>query len=158
NDIDISASENPCHYQQAIATYGSADAYRTAARTAAAQLGFSGDVGSPVQARIKWLNFSANAQVTPPRLALKDADGATFAGDAGELFGDPFNPEWRANVEAYLDKAITRQDKSDPQLVGYFTDNELRFDRLYDAIWSPGASNEFVARFLPARYPNITAL
>jgi hypothetical protein len=158
NDIDIDASENPCHYQWAIATYGSADAYRKQARVAAAQLGFSGDVGSPVQARMKWLNFSDNARVTPARLGLQGPDGQPYEGDAGELFGDPFNPEWRANVEAYLDKTISHSDVSDPQLAGYFTDNELRFDRIYDYIWSPAASTEFVTNFLPSRYKDIAAL
>lgn len=158
NDIDISASENPCHYQQALATYGSVENYRIAARTAAAEMGFSGDGGDPVQARIKWLNFSDNRKVTTRELSLRSASGDVYQGDAGEYFGDPFSPEWRANVEAYLDDVIGRSDVKDRQLIGYFTDNELRFDHLYDYIWSPSASQEFVSHFLPARYTSVDDL
>lgn len=158
NDIDVNRSENPCHYEKAVATYGSHDAYRQAARMGAAEFGFGGDVGDPVQARLKWLNFSANPQVTMPKLALKNVNGEPLTGGDDEFFADPFNPQWRERVEDYLDDAITSSDVRDPQLVGYFTDNELPLESLHSYIWSKYARDEFVNRFLPEHYIDVEAL
>ncbi|MFZ5829774.1 MAG: beta-galactosidase [Planctomycetota bacterium] len=65
-------------------------------------------------------------------------------------FPDPFHPEWRSGLAASV-RRKTQDVATDPNMIGYFVDNEITIDGLHDFIYSPYCLQEFVA-FLKKRY------
>jgi len=80
-------------------------------------------------------------------LFLVDLDGKTQGGDKaqGHRMCDPYNPAWKTALEKSVARKIKRW-KSDPNLIGHFTDNEIAIYGLYRYLWSPHALGAFVER------------
>ncbi|GEM_PF-2756885 len=89
---------------------------------------------------------------------LEDIHGETQGGDRaqGHRMCDPFHPAWARALDRYLARK-TAGYKDDPDLVGWFTDNEIALYGLYQYLWSPYALRAFVV-ILKRRYASATEL
>jgi hypothetical protein len=96
---------------------------------------------------ITWLNFTSEQEFSsdPSAWMMKDRDGVVY-GEPNHRFADPFNPIWQENArleaESLSDSAGWTLEN--PDLIGYWTDNEIAFGELYDYLWGEVAKLAFV--------------
>lgn len=158
-DVNAVESVNPCHYNHVLATFPSLGDYRTFSRNRLQAANFNAGLNYPNSqsnifstGQILSLDFSngPNTMTDPNTMALRNAQG-TLIGYPGQRMADPYNPTWQSlvisRVNAVLDAATLR----DPELAGYYTDNELPAWFLSEFIWSTYAEQEFLA-WLRLRY------
>ena len=114
--------------------------------------------------RLAWLGFNTlgwgdcNAEAAARGLAFGVTLGTTWLGPqlqnaAGATLPmpDPFDPAWRQAVAKRAGE-LAAQYRENPNLLGYYLDNELPLDEcLVDYLWSPACSARLI-QFLSDRY------
>ena len=120
--------------------------------------------------RLAWLGFNTLgwgdcvAEATARGLAFGVSLSTTWLGsqlaDAAGVPGampDPFDPAWQQAVARRAGE-LAAQYRDNPNLLGYYLDNELPLDEsLVDYLWSPACSAQLV-QFLSDRYQGDIAL
>lgn len=104
-----------------------------------------------VEAAARGLAFGVTLGTTWLGPQLADAAGVSIA------MPDPFDPAWQQAVAGRAGE-LAAQYRDNPNLLGYYLDNELPLDEgLVDYLWSPACSAKLV-QFLSDRYQGDIAL
>ena len=95
---------------------------------------------------IAWMNFGTEIDVngTTPSWVLRDHSGITFGGNGAHQFPDPFDLTWQTLVYQLAYEAMTPWLLSLPDLIGYWTDNEMQYGPVYKYIYGDTCSRVFV--------------
>ncbi|MBI4772110.1 MAG: hypothetical protein HY784_17260, partial [Chloroflexi bacterium] len=154
---------NPCHYETMLARGFTEDTYRAQSRLRVGELRFSAGYGLTTGQDDDWHSFTlwingAFSGNPDDAWRLQDAQD-NLIGSRNKMFADPYVQEWRD----YASTAITFLIKDyfegsdfwspnnywNPELVGYYTDNEMAYKDLPYYIWNPGgAGPEFIGYLL----------
>ena len=89
-----------------------------------------------------WLNFSTEAAIEGTNWVLRNANGDTFGG-AKHYFPDPFSPAWQAHATQEVSQ-IEAWMLEDPNLIGYWTDNEWAYGAMWEYFWSDNCRTALV--------------
>jgi len=81
---------------------------------------------------------------------------AAQRGGFNHAFPDPFDPRWRAAIEARVRETLAVV-RDQPYFAGWFADNEREHRDLHRYVWSPRCAAAF-RRFLEAKHTAIAAL
>ena len=91
-----------------------------------------------LQNYIAWLNFSTQPalDVPPEKWVLKDRHGKLIAG-YGHYFPDVFSPVWQQHAVREAKSLLSDGGWKiiSPQVLGYWTDNEMAYGDLHDFLW-----------------------
>ncbi|KAH3756299.1 hypothetical protein Pelo_11934 [Pelomyxa schiedti] len=142
----IDENENPYHYAS-IPPEQQADYTNERKYRAKVDLNFNSGVKSSVDSNtensLTWLDFGSESPCDPPWL-LADSSGNTLGGGCSHQFSDPFDEGWQ-NFTILAAQDIDSWTGVDcTECMGYWTDNEIECDNLWEYLWSPAASQAFV--------------
>ncbi|WP_339134452.1 MAG: hypothetical protein WGN25_15405 [Candidatus Electrothrix sp. GW3-4] len=102
---------------------------------------------SLVQNNIIWLNFSTEPaiDVPPEKWVLKDRKGNLIAG-YGHYFPDVFSPVWQQHAVREAASLLADDGRAiiSPQVLGYWTDNEMAYGDIHDFLWGDTCQLAFI--------------
>jgi hypothetical protein len=103
-------------------------------------------VSGPTRNYISWMNFGTELTVggSTPVWVLRDHTGNTFGGNGAHQFPDPFDSDWQDTVYQIAYDGMPEWFLSRPDVLGYWTDNEMEYGPLYKYIYGEACGNAFV--------------
>jgi len=161
--------------QSLLATYGSKEKWAEETRTRLLEWGFN-TIGHWSQPEFfpefpytLWLDFSSLGggdwmkEISPEVFELDEPNLRGVLSWAKGILPDVFDPEWERKVFEEAER-LCGPRKNDPYLIGYFTDNELRWGpdwrgletllELYMKLPAPAAGKKRLIQFFQERYQN----
>lgn len=100
----------------------------------------------PSRNYVSWMNFGTEITTvngSTPSWILRDHNGVTFGGYGAHQFPDPFDPDWQSFVHLVADAGMPEWLLAYPDVLGYWTDNEMEYGPLYRYIYGESCSRVF---------------